>query len=65
VPPGSTTIVVGRPVLQQRVVVRRAVLVDLVPSDFREHLTEHLVESSAHIRRKSFGLFVHPHILPR
>jgi hypothetical protein len=57
--------VVRRPVLQQRVVVRRAVLVDLVPSDLRQDFTEHLVEPSAHIRRKSFGLFVHPHILPR
>jgi len=57
--------VVGRPVLQQRVVVRRAVLVDLVPSDLRQHLTEHLVEPSAHIRRQSFGHFVHAHILPR
>ncbi len=63
--PRSTAIVVGRPVLQQRVVVRRAVLVDLIPSDFRQHLTEHLVEPSTHIRRQSFGLFVHPHILPR
>src|SRR5690242_20469002 len=60
----SVPVVMGRTVLQQRVVVGGAVLVDLVACQFGKHVTEDLVEPPAQVRAPPFGVFVHAHILP-
>ena len=62
---GSVPVVMGRAVLQQRVVVGRGVLVDLVARHIGQRVTEHLVEPPTQVRRHPFGLFAHAHILPK
>jgi len=49
-------IVMGRAVLQQRVVVGRAVLVDFVAGDVGQHVTEDFVDPPSQVGRHPFGL---------